>query len=219
MSQTEPISVVIVDDHDVVRRGLVDLLEADGDIVVIGQAASIAAATPMCEQACPAVAVLDVRLPDGTGMDLARALQVSCPDTRCLMLTSFADDQALIESAEAGAAAYLLKEVKGAAIVDTVRAVASGTVFLDAATVRLARARLQQSELSATDVLTAQEQKIFDLIGAGRSNREIATELYLAEKTIKNYVTNMLSKLGMSRRTEVAALAARISEHHRQRFS
>jgi two-component system response regulator DevR len=214
-----PITVVIVDDHDVVRRGLVELLEADGDIAVVGEAATLGDAFIVTQRECPAVVVLDVRLPDGTGMDLARQLRSSCPNSRCLMLTSFADDQALIEAADAGAAAYLLKEVKGTAIVEAVRSVAAGVVFLDAATVRLARARVARNELIIPDVLTPQERKIFRLIGDGRSNRQIGAELHLAEKTIKNYVTNMLSKLGMARRTEVAAMAARIQEHQRQRFS
>ncbi len=213
------IRVLLVDDHEIVRRGLADLFEADGDIVVTGQAGSIDEAKRVIDTADPHVAVLDVRLPDGTGMQLCEALAASHPDVTCMMLTSFADDRAVVEAADAGAAAYLLKEVASNDIVETLRKVAAGGRVLDAATVRLAAGRLNDSEEGRLEVLSGQERRIFDLIGAGYSNRQIADELYLAEKTVKNYVSNMLAKLGMDRRTEAAALAARIEERNRSRFS
>jgi two-component system, NarL family, response regulator DevR len=213
------IRVLLVDDHEIVRRGLADLFEADGDIEVTGHAGSLAEAKRIIDTADPHVAVLDVRLPDGTGMDLCAEFSVSHPDVACMMLTSFADDRAVVEAAEAGAAAYLLKEVASNDIVQTLRKVAAGGRLLDAATVRMATGRLNDSEEGRLEVLSGQEKRIFDLIGAGYSNRQIADELYLAEKTVKNYVSNMLAKLGMDRRTEAAALAARIEERKRSRFS
>ena len=213
------IRVLLVDDHEIVRRGLADLFEAGGDIEVTGHAGSIEEAKRVIDTADPHVAVLDVRLPDGTGMDLCAALSISHPDVACIMLTSFADDRAVVEAAEAGAAAYLLKEVASNDIIQTLRKVAAGGRLLDAATVRLATGRLSDSEEGRLEILSGQEKRIFDLIGAGYSNRQIADELYLAEKTVKNYVSNMLAKLGMDRRTEAAALAARIEERNRSRFS
>ena len=166
----------------------------------------------------PDVAVLDVRLPDGTGLELCAELANADPPIRCIMLTSFADDHALVEAADAGASAYLLKELRSTDIVDAVRRVANGAQLLDAAEVRMAKRRISDSDEGVLDDLTTQERKIFDLIGVGYSNRQIADELFLAEKTIKNHITNLLAKLGMSRRTEAAALAARIEERRRRRF-
>lgn len=216
--EAKPITVMVVDDHDIVRRGLCDLFESDGDIVVTGQAGSIADGLRVAERTNPDIAVLDVRLPDGTGIELCREIRDNMPDIRCVMLTSFADDEALVEAAEAGACAYLLKEVNSTDIVAAIRSVAGGAQLLDAAEVRMAESRISRSDLALPDTLSPQEHRIFELIGDGRSNRQIADELFLAEKTVKNYVSNMLAKLGMSRRTEVAALAARIREHERRRF-
>jgi two-component system response regulator DevR len=213
------IRIMLVDDHEVVRRGLTELLESGGDIDVVSDAGSIAEAMAAARRSQPQIAVLDVRLPDGNGIDLCGALREQNPELRSLMLTSFADDTALIAAAEAGAHAYLLKEVTSTDIVDAVRKVAAGAQLLDEATVRLAKRRLSQSEEGRLEALSPQELRIFNLIGAGRSNRQIGEELFLAEKTVKNYVSRMLAKLGMDRRTEAAALAARVSERQRDRFS
>ncbi len=215
----ERIRIMLVDDHEVVRRGLTELLESGGDIDVVSDAGSIAEAMLAARRSKPQVAVLDVRLPDGNGIDLCAALQEQNPELRSLMLTSFADDTALIAAAEAGAHAYLLKEVTSTDIVEAVRKVAAGAQLLDEAMVRLAKRRLSQSEEGRLEALSPQELRIFNLIGAGRSNRQIGEELFLAEKTVKNYVSRMLAKLGMDRRTEAAALAARVSERQRERFS
>lgn len=218
MTET-PITVVVVDDHDIVRRGLIDLLEASGELEVVGQAGTVAEAKTVLGRTRPSLAVLDVRLPDGTGLDVARFVADEAPDTRVVMLTSFSDDQAMVDAAAAGAKAYLLKEVQGTAIVDSLLAVAGGATLLDKAMVRLAKGRLGRSEVAIPDSLSPQERRIFELIGDGMSNREIAGELFLAEKTVKNYTSNLLAKLGMQRRTEVAALAARVREHERRRFT
>jgi two-component system response regulator DevR len=215
---SSPIRLLLVDDHEIVRRGLTNLFEADGDIEVVASAGTAADALRVARQCKPDVAVLDVRLPDGTGIDLCRTLMLDDPELRCMMLTSFADDHALVEAAEAGAAAYLLKELRSVDIVDAVRRVASGAQLLDAAEVRLATQRISGSEEGVLAELTPQERRIFDLVGEGHTNRQIADQLFLAEKTVKNYITNMLAKLNMSRRTEVAALAARVEERHRRRF-
>lgn len=212
------INVLLVDDHEIVRRGLGDLLQGDGDIIVVASVGTVAEGRTAARRTTPDVAVLDVRLPDGTGLELCAELAIADPPVRCIMLTSFADDHALVEAAEAGASAYLLKELRSTDIADAVRRVADGAQLLDAAEVRLAKRRISDSDEGVLDDLTTQEQKIFDLIGAGYSNRQIADELFLAEKTIKNHITNLLAKLGMTRRTEAAALAARIQERHRRRF-
>jgi two-component system, NarL family, response regulator DevR len=162
--------------------------------------------------------VLDVRLGDGDGLAVCRDIRSSHPEVACLILTSFSDDHALVDAALAGAAGYVLKEIRSRDLVDSIRRVAAGTVLLDGATTRLALQRLRDSEEGPLGGLTDQERRIFDLIGEGYSNRQIAEAMYLAEKTVKNYVSNLLAKLGMSRRTEAAALAARIEERRRRRF-
>ena len=213
-----PITVLLVDDHEIVRRGLGDLLETDGDIIVAASVGTVAEGLTAARRTTPDVAVLDVRLPDGTGLELCAALTAVEPPIRCIMLTSFADDHALVEASEAGASAYLLKELRSNDIADAVRRVADGAQLLDSAEVRMAKRRISNSDEGVLDDLTTQERKIFDLIGIGYSNRQIADEMFLAEKTIKNHITNLLAKLGMSRRTEAAALAARIEERRRRRF-
>lgn len=212
------IRLLLVDDHEIVRRGLTNLFEADGDIEVVASAGTVTDALKLSRRCKADVAVLDVRLPDGSGIDLCQTLVLDDPELRCIMLTSFADDHALVEASEAGAAAYLLKELRSTDIVDAVRRVASGAQLLDAAEVRMASQRISGSEEGVLEALTPQESRIFDLVGVGLTNRQIADELFLAEKTVKNYITNMLAKLNMSRRTEVAALAARVEERHRRRF-
>lgn len=211
------IRVFLLDDHEVVRRGVADMLQRDGDIEVVGEAGTAADALRVVASCAPDVAVLDVRLPDGTGIEVCRDIRSAHPDIACLILTSFSDDQALVDASLAGAAGYALKQIRGNDLVDTVRKVAGGAQLLDQATVRLALARLRETGDGVLDDLTDQERRIFELIGAGLSNRQIADELYLAEKTVKNYVSNLLAKLGMARRTEAAAFAARLDERRRGR--
>lgn len=213
------IRVFVLDDHEVVRTGLRDLLESTGEFTVVGEAGSAAEALRRIPATHPDVAVLDVRLPDGNGVEVCRDIRNDHPDVHCLMLTSFADDEALFDSIMAGASGYLLKQVRGVDLVDAVRKVASGISLIDpgVATKVLDRIRRQDAVVDEpTRRLTEQERRILELIGEGLTNRQIAQRMYLAEKTVKNYVSNLLAKLGMARRTEAAALAARLDER-RQR--
>jgi DNA-binding NarL/FixJ family response regulator len=212
------ISVFLLDDHEIVRRGVADLIDAEDDLVVIGQWGGAVGAVERIEACAPDVVVIDVRLGDGSGIEVCRDVRSSQPDIGCLILTSFSDDQALVDASLAGAAGYLLKQVRGNRIVDAIRAVAGGAQLLDSATVRLALRRLRESEPGTIAELTPREREILDLIGEGRSNRQIASELFLAEKTVKNYVSNLLAKLGMQRRSEAAAFVARVEERARHRF-
>ena len=213
--------VFLVDDHEVVRRGVRDLLEAEDDLEVVGEAGTGEEAIARVGSARPDVAVVDLRLPDLDGIEVCRELRSRHPDLSCLILTSYADDEALIDAVLAGAAGYVLKQIKGNEIVESVRRVAAGQSLLDPQTTQRVLARMQQGSEEEQQLaqLTPQERRIFDLIGEGRSNRHIAEEMYLAEKTVKNYVSNLLMKLGMSRRTEVAAYAARLDERSRRRTS
>jgi DNA-binding NarL/FixJ family response regulator len=213
------ITVFLLDDHEVVRRGLADLLEASGEITVVGEAGTAEQALNRLHGLAADVAILDVRLPDGNGIEVCREIRSRFPSVRCLMLTSFSDDEALVDAAMAGAQGYALKQLRGTDIVAMVRSIAAGHNVLDEALVKRALDRLETgaSEDRQVAALTEQEKRIFDLIGAGRSNRQIAEELFLAEKTVKNYVSNMLAKLGMSRRTEAAAMAARLDERRTRR--
>ncbi len=208
------ISVFLLDDHEVVRRGLRELLEADGDIAVVGEAATVAEARSRIAPAQPDVAVLDVRLPDGDGIEVCREIRSALPGVACLMLTSFADDEALFAAIMAGASGYLLKQIKGGDLVDAVRRVAAGESLLDPALTRqvLDRIRAEPEQDERIAQLTARERHILELIVEGKTNRQIAAETYLAEKTVKNYVSNLLSKMGMTRRTEAAVYAARLAE-------
>ena len=208
---SETITVFVLDDHELVRRGLRDLLEAEGDLVVVGEAATAAEAVGRIHALDPDVAVLDVRLPDGNGVEVCRELRSLHPRTACLMLTSFADDEALFQAIMAGAAGFVLKQVKGNDLVDAVRRVSSGQSLLDPAVTarvleRLRRGPDQDERLAR---LTDQERRILELMAEGLTNRGIGERLHLAEKTVKNYVTNVLSKMGMTRRTEAAVYAAR----------
>ncbi|MGF1599386.1 MAG: response regulator [Acidimicrobiales bacterium] len=214
----EPVRVFLLDDHEVVRRGVADMLNAEPDLQVVGEAASASDALAEIERCEPQVAVLDVRLEDGNGIEVCRDIRSSHPDIVCLILTSFADDQAVLDAAVAGAAGYVLKQIRSNELIESIRKVAAGAQLLDAATVRLAMQRVKSSDSGLVANLTPQERKIFDLIGDGYSNRQIGDELHLAEKTVKNYVSNMLAKLGMSRRTEAAAFSARLEERERRRF-
>jgi two-component system response regulator DevR len=209
-----PVRVFLVDDHEVVRRGLRDMLEAEDDLEVVGEAGSAYEALTRVAATRPDVAVLDVRLPDGDGIEVCRELRSRDEHLQCLMLTSFADDEALYNAVLAGAAGYVLKQVRGIDLVDGIRRVAAGESLLDRAAASRVLERLRnkpdlQDELSG---LSAQERRIFELIGEGMTNRQIGEEMFLAEKTVKNYVSNLLNKLGMSRRTQAAAQAARLAE-------
>jgi two-component system response regulator DevR len=209
------IRVFLLDDHEVVRRGVRDLFESEGDIDVVGEASSAAEALVRVPAVKPDVAVLDVRLPDGDGVSVCRELRSQLPHLRCLMLTSFADDEALFDAILAGAAGYVLKQVRGADILGAVRTVAAGGSLLDpAATARvMERMRDQATAHDPLQGLSDQERKVLDLIGEGLTNRQIGERIFLAEKTVKNYVSNLLAKLGMQRRTQAAAFVARLDDH------
>jgi DNA-binding NarL/FixJ family response regulator len=213
-----PIRVFLLDDHEVVRRGVAEMLEANDDIVVVGEAATATEALGIVADTEPDVAVIDVRLENGNGIEVCRDIHSAHPEVACLIFTSFSDDQSLVDASLAGAAGFVLKQVRGNELAESIRRVAGGAVLLDRATVRLALARLRESGSGLVEELTDQERRIFELIGEGLSNREIGEEMYLAEKTVKNYVSNLLAKLGMQRRTEAAALAARLDERRRARL-
>jgi DNA-binding NarL/FixJ family response regulator len=212
------IKVFLLDDHEIVRRGVRDLLEAAGDLEVVGEAGTAAEAIARVPATQPDVAVLDVRLPDGSGIEVCRELRATNPDLRCLMLTSFSDDEALIDAIVAGASGYILKEVRGADIVASVRRVAAGESLLDpqAAARVIERLRNPPPEDERLAALSPQERRILTLLADGMTNRQIAERLYLAEKTVKNYVSNLLLKLGMHRRTEAAVFAARLADRQRR---
>jgi two-component system response regulator DevR len=207
----EPIRVFLLDDHEVVRRGLKDLLEADGDIVVVGESGLAQEAARRIPALRPHVAVLDGRLPDGSGIDVCREIRSAHPEIAALILTSYDDDEALFSAIMAGAAGYVLKQVRGNDLVDAVRRVAAGQSLLDpAVTARvLDRLRAGPEEDKALAPLTDQERRILELIGEGLTNRQIAERMFLAEKTVKNYVSSMLGKLGMERRTQAAVFAVK----------
>jgi DNA-binding NarL/FixJ family response regulator len=207
-----PIGVFLLDDHEIVRRGVRELLEAEPDIVVIGEAGTAASALARIPALRPDVAVLDVRLPDGDGVSVCRDIRSTMPEVACLMLTSFGDDEALFDAIMAGAAGYVLKQIRGTDLVGAVRAVASGQSLLDpeAASRVMRRMRDQAARADPLSGLTGQERRILELIGEGLTNRQIGAKMFLAEKTIKNYVSALFAKLGMERRTQAAAYAARV---------
>jgi len=213
----DQIRVFLLDDHEVVRRGVRDLLESEGDVIVVGEASTAAEALARVPAVRPDVAVLDVRLPDGDGVTVCRDLRSQFPEMACLMLTSFADDEALFDSILAGAAAYVLKQVRRADILGAVRTIAGGGSLLDSGTTARVMQRLRE-QATATDPLSGlseQERKVLELIGEGLTNRQIGERMFLAEKTVKNYVSNLLAKLGMERRTEAAVFAARLEKPNR----
>lgn len=211
------IRVFLLDDHEIVRRGLRDVLEAEG-FEVVGEAGTAAEALARIPATSPDVAVLDVRLPDGDGVQVCREIRDKRPDLPCLMLTSFADDEALFDAIMAGASGYVLKQIRGEDLVDAIRQVAEGKSLLDpTATARvLERLRHGSGDDERLAQLTDQERKILELLAEGLTNRQIAERMYLAEKTVKNYVSNLLAKMGMQRRTEAAVYAARLKERHRR---
>jgi len=206
------IKVFLLDDHEVVRRGVKDLLEAEADIEVIGEASTASSALARIPALQPDVAVLDVRLPDGDGVSVCREIRSRMPDVACLMLTSFGDDEALFDAVMAGAAGFVLKQIRGTDLVGAVRTVATGQSMLDprAASQLMARLRDQAARKDPLAGLTGQEKKILELIGEGLTNRQIGERLFLAEKTVKNYTSALFAKLGMERRTQAAAYAAKI---------
>jgi len=218
MAEADQIRVFLLDDHEIVRRGVAQLLDSEDDMKVVGEAGSAATAMNEIRLCTPDVAVLDVRLGDGNGIAVCREIRAEHPDLPCLMLTSFADDQALLDAALAGAAGYVLKEIRSNDLVTSIRKVAGGAQLLDSAEVRMRMQRLSETEAGKLEELTPQERKIFDLIGDGLSNKQIAEEMFLAEKTVKNYISNMFAKLGVTRRTQAAAMSARIEEQNRKRF-
>jgi DNA-binding NarL/FixJ family response regulator len=203
--------VFLVDDHEIVRRGLVDLLGSVPDLVVVGEAASVGEAMARIPGSGADVAVLDVRLPDGNGVELCRDLRTALPELRCLMLTSYSDDEALFDAIMAGASGFVLKQILGTDLVAAVRTVGEGGSLLDsrATSALMNRIRSARREDPLAE-LSEQERAVFELIGEGLTNREIAERLFLAEKTIKNYVSRLLSKLGMQRRTQAAVLATEL---------
>ena len=211
------IRVFLLDDHEVVRRGVADLLGMEDDIEVVGEAGTAEQAISRILATAPDVAILDVQLPDGSGVEVCREVRSVRPELVCLMLTSFAEDEALFEAIMAGAAGFVLKQVKGSDLIDSVRKVARGESLLDPRTTQrvLERIRRAPEEDERLKGLTPQEKRILSLLAEGRTNRQIADEMFLAEKTVKNYVSNLLSKMGMSRRTEAAVYAARLAERSR----
>ena len=206
------IRVFLVDDHEVVRRGVRELLEQQEDLEVVGEAGTAEEAIGRIPPTQPNVALIDMRLPDGNGVEVCREVRSANPEIQCVILTSFSDDEALFDAIMAGAAGYLLKQIKGTDLVDAVRRVASGQSLLDPeiTTRVLERLRRGPEEDERLARLTEQERKILDLIAEGLTNRQIAERMFLAEKTVKNYVSNLLTKLGMERRTEAAVFAARL---------
>jgi len=209
---TRTVRVFLLDDHEVVRRGVADLLEAEPDLTVVGEAATAAEALARVPAARPDVAVLDVRLPDGDGVTVCRELRSRLPDLRCLMLTSFADDDALFDAIMAGASGYVLKQIRGTDLVGAVRTVADGQSLLDPRTTAkvLERMRAAAEDKGPVAALSEQERMVLALIGEGLTNREIGERMFLAEKTVKNYVSHLLAKLGMQRRTQAAILATEL---------
>lgn len=205
--------VFVVDDHELVRKGLIDLIDAEDDLVVVASAANVAEAIINFTSCDADVAVLDVRLPDGSGIELCRELISLNPDLKVLMLTSFQDDEALLGAVLGGAHGYLIKDIKNLELLDSIRRVAAGDVFLDTMLISSVTNRLRENKNPASEIyeLTDQEQKVLEFIGQGMTNREIAKNMFLAEKTVKNYVSSLLRKLGLERRTQVAALAVRLS--------
>jgi len=215
---SKQIGVFLLDDHEIVRMGVRELLEAEPDILVVGEAGTAASALARIPALRPDVAILDVRLPDGDGVTVCRQIRSSMPEVACLMLTSYADDQALIDAVLAGAAGYVLKEIRGTDLVGAVRTVASGQSMLDPAAAATLMTRLRDEATRSDPLagLTSQERKILELIGEGLTNRQIGERMFLAEKTVKNYVSALFAKLGMERRAQAAAYAARAFDEHDQ---
>ncbi|HVD17583.1 MAG TPA: response regulator transcription factor [Propionibacteriaceae bacterium] len=210
MTRERPIRVFIVDDHELVRRGLIDLLTTTDDLIIVGEAATAGEALRRIPAAAPDVALLDARLPDGSGIDVCREIRSSHENVRCLILTSYDDDEALYAAVMAGASGYLLKQIGGNSLIDGIRQVAAGRSLLDPAVTQklLDRLRHPVEPDPVAGSLTAREREILDLIADGCTNRQIGERLFIAEKTVKNYVSGLLTKLGMQRRTQAAVYGA-----------
>jgi two-component system, NarL family, response regulator DevR len=206
------IRIFLVDDHEIVRRGIADLIEDEPELEIAGEASTVAEAMARIPNSAADVAVLDVRLPDGNGVELCRELRSQLPELRCLMLTSFADDEALFDAIMAGASGFVLKQVLGNDLITAVRTVGGGGSLLDPRTTSalMKRIRRDRAERDPVAELSPQEHAVFDLIGEGLTNRQIGERLFLAEKTVKNYVSHLLTKLGMQRRTQAAVLSAEL---------
>jgi two-component system response regulator DevR len=206
------IRVFVVDDHEIVRRGLIELIDSEDDLSVVGQAGDVQKALEALVSIIADVAVLDVRLPDGTGIELCREIRSIYPDVKVLILTSFLDDEAVLGAVLGGASGYVIKDIKNLDLLEAIRKVAQGEILLDIALISNVTNRLRKLSSPAGEIfeLTDQEQRVLEHIGRGLTNRQIAESMFLAEKTIKNYVSSLLGKLGMERRTQAAALAARL---------
>jgi two-component system response regulator DevR len=206
------IRVFLLDDHEIVRRGLIDLLDTTTDIVVVGEAGTVTEALHRIPAAQPDVAILDARLPDGSGIDVCRDIRSRHPDVRCVILTSYDDDEALFAAVMAGAAGYLLKQIGGRSLTEAIRDVAAGKSLMDPAVTGRLLERLRHPNVPDPRVssLTVREREILDLIAEGLSNKQIGERLFLAEKTVKNYVSTLLSKLNMQRRTQAAVFGAEV---------
>lgn len=211
------IRVFLVDDHEVVRRGLFDLLDADPELEVVGEAASVGEALAKIPSVAPDVAVLDVRLPDGSGIELCRELLSDMPELRCLMLTSFTSDEAMLDAILAGASGYVVKDIKGMELAKAIKDVGAGKSLLDnrAAAALMAKLRGAAERSDPLSELTAQERTLLGLLGEGLTNKQIAARMFLAEKTVKNYVSRLLAKLGMERRTQAAVFATKLDPANR----
>jgi DNA-binding NarL/FixJ family response regulator len=211
-----PTRIFLLDDHEIVRRGLRELLEAEDDLEVVGEAGTAAEALARIPATRPDVAVLDVRLPDGDGVSVCREVRSQDAAVRCLMLTSFSDDEALFSAIMAGASGYVLKQVRGTDLVDAVRRVGRGESLIDPSLTSRVLERLRGGDDDdLTRQLSPQERTLLDLLAEGLTNRQIGERMFLAEKTVKNYVSNLLGKLNMGRRTEAAVYAARLAERRR----
>ena len=208
------LKVFLVDDHEVVRRGVAELIDVEDDLSVIGQASSVAEALARIPALRPDVAVLDMRLPDGNGVELCRDLRSKMPELNCLMLTSYTDEQAMLDAILAGAGGYVIKDIKGMELITAIRTVGSGRSLLDnrAAAALMSRLRASVEKPVPLAGLSDQERTLLDLLGEGLTNRQISERMFLAEKTVKNYVSRLLAKLGMERRTQAAVLATELRD-------
>lgn len=214
----KPLKVMLVDDHEIVRQGLRSLLEAEGDIEVVAEADSGRSAVSLASAHRPDVVVMDVRMPEGSGVEACRAIRDERPDAQIIMLTSFSDDEALFNSIMAGAAGFVLKQIRGRDLVDAIRTVAAGKSLLDPDVTKRVLERLRKAKFDDKDPklarLSPQEERILDMVGEGLTNREIAGRIHLSDKTVKNYVSTILQKLEVARRAEAASYIARAKASH-----
>ena len=219
LSDPRVIKVFLVDDHELVRRGVAEILDDEDDMTVVGQASCVAAALARVPALRPDVAVLDVRLPDGSGVELCRELRAKLPGLHCLMLTSFTDERAMISAIQAGADGYVIKDIEGLQLVDAIRRVGSGSNLLDDRAVAALMSNLRAGDGKPGPLagLTEQERTLLDLLGESLTNRQIAERMFLAEKTVKNYVSRLLAKLGLERRTQAAVLVTAAHDEERGR--